>query len=91
MSLINQGIKTSIIAKQFDVDRHVISKIKHNKMWNFIDKGEIKQNKSRLSIDQIKSVREKANSKITYKIISDEYNIPFSMISKIKNNLQYGL
>lgn len=89
--LINQGIKTSIIAKQFNVDRHIISKIKYGKMWNFIDKGEIKQNKSRLSIEQIKEIREKANSKVKYKIISKEYDIPFSMISKIKNNLQYGL
>ena len=27
-------------------------------MWSFIDKGEIKQNKSRLSIQQIQEVRE---------------------------------
>lgn len=91
VSLINQGIKTSIIAKQFNVDRHIISKIKYNKMWSFIDKGKIKQNKSRLSIQQIQEVREKAKNKIKYKDISNEYNIPFSMISKIKNNLKYGL
>ena len=60
-------------------------------MWSFIDKGEIKQNKSRLSIQQIQEVREKAKNKIKYKDISNEYNIPFSMISKIKNNLKYGL
>ena len=60
-------------------------------MWSFIDKGEIKQNKSRLSIQQIQEVREKSKNKIKYKDISNEYNIPFSMISKIKNNLKYGL
>ena len=32
VSLINQGIKTSIIAKQFNVDRHIISKIKFSRV-----------------------------------------------------------
>lgn len=91
VSLINKGIKSSKIAQQFNVTRHTIANIKYNKQWNFIDKGLIKQNKSRLSLEQIKEVREKANNKINYKIISEEYNIPSSMISKIKNNLEYGL
>ena len=84
-------MKSSEIAMQFNVTRHTIANIKYNKQWKFIDKGFIKQNKSRLSLKEIKEVREKSNSKINYKIISDEYNIPFSMISKIKNNLQNGL
>ena len=91
VNLINKGIKSSEIAKQFNITRHMVANIKYNKQWNFIDKGFIKQNKSRLSLDEIKTIREKANNKISYKIISEEYNIPFSMISKIKNNLQYGL
>lgn len=91
VNLINKGIKSSEIAKQFNITRHTVANIKYNKQWNFIDKGFIKQNKSRLSSDEIKTIREKANNKISYKIISEEYTIPFSMISKIKNNLQYGL
>lgn len=91
ISLINKGIKSSKIAEQFNVTRWTIANIKYDKQWNFIDKGFIKQNKSRLSLEEIKEVREKANNKINYNIISNEYNIPFSMISKIKNNLQYGL
>ena len=46
---------------------------------------------SRLSLNQIEEVRNKANNGVKYKVISEEYKIPFSMISKIKNNLKYGL
>jgi group I intron endonuclease len=91
VSLINKGLKSSEIAQKFNVTRWTIANIKYNKQWNFIEKGLIKQNKSRLSLEQIKEVREKANNKVKYKIISEEYNIPASMISKIKNNLEYGL
>lgn len=91
VALINNGIKSSKIAEQFNVTRHTIANIKYSKQWNFIDKGLVKQNKSRLSLKEIEEVREKANNKIKYQIISKEYDIPFSMISKIKNNLRYGL
>lgn len=91
VNLINKGIKSSEIAKQFDITRHTVANIKYNKQWNFIDKGFIKTNKSRLSLNQIEEVRNKANNGVKYKVISEEYKIPFSMVSKIKNNLKYGL
>jgi len=89
--LINQGIKTSIIAKQYDVDRHIISKIKYNKMWNFVDKGEIKQNKSRYSVEQIQQVKAKLSNNIKVKEISLELNISIGVIYKIKNRPNYGM
>lgn len=89
--LINQGIKTSVIAKQFNVDRHVISKIKYNKMWNFIDKGYIKQNKSKYSIKQINLVRQRLLEGKVIKEISLELNIPIGVIYKIKNRPNYGM
>ena len=64
VTLINKGMKSSEIAMQFNVTRHTIANIKYNKQWTFIDKGFVKQNKSRLSLKEIKEVREKSNSKI---------------------------
>lgn len=91
VDLINKGVKTSKIAEQFNVTRHTITNIKKGHQWDFIEKPEIKVGKSRLTFEQINEVRYKANNGIMYKEISLEYNISFSMISKIKNNLNYGL
>lgn len=91
VTLINQGIKTSVIAKQFNVDRHVISKIKYNKMWTFIDKGVIKQNKSRYSIEQIQQVKDRLKDNIKVRDISIELNISIGVIYKIKDRPNYGM
>lgn len=36
VELINKGIKSSIIAKEFNVERHTISNIKSGKSWSFV-------------------------------------------------------
>lgn len=44
IQLINQGLKTSEIAKRYNVDRHTISNIKSGKSWSFITNINKKEN-----------------------------------------------
>ena len=91
VKMINMGIKSSIIAKQFDISRWAVANIKYNKQWKFVDKGEIKQNKSRYSVEQIVKVRELLSENVVIKEISLILNIPIGIIYKIKNRPNYGM
>lgn len=91
IEMLNNKTKVIEIAKIFNVSRHTITNIKKGHNWKFLNINLPKTNNSRFSIDEINEIRNLATQGISYKIISEKYNILSSTISKIKNNLNYGL
>lgn len=91
IGLINSGEKSSKIARKYNVSRWTIANIKYDKQWKFIDKGFVKQNKSRYSIEQIQQVKSRLSNNIKVREISLELNIPIGIIYKIKARPNYGM
>lgn len=91
IELLNKKEKIVNIAKKFNVSRHTVTNIKKGHTWYFLNVDLPKVNKSRFTITDIEQIRELIKNKTPYKIISEKYDILFSTISKIKNNLNYGM
>jgi len=88
---IKNGEKEIDLAKEYNVHRKTISKIKNHKIYIIDGENKIFNNygNRKLTNNEITIIRKKILNKEKQKDIAKEYNVGFYTISKIKNNKTY--
>ncbi|MFA5031326.1 MAG: GIY-YIG nuclease family protein [Patescibacteria group bacterium] len=88
---VKNGEKEIDIAKEYNVHRKTISKIKNHKIYIIDGENKIFNNygNRKLTNNEITTIRKKISNKEKQKNIAKEYNVGFYTISAIKNNKSY--
>lgn len=101
INMLLNGCSNREISKKYNVANKTISDIRTHKTWkkytegiNFphvdgLIRGE-QNNMSKLSLDEVKQIKQLISEKVTYKKISEIYNVSQSAICNIKKGRAYA-